>query len=170
MSGSSSASAATLHLLCGKIASGKSTLARALCAEPLSVRLSEDQLLARLYPGEIATLADFSRCSGRLREAIAPTVRDLLRAGVSVVLDFQANTVASRGWMRGLVEGTGARCLLHHLEADDALCKARLRARNAEGAHEYQVDEETFDLFTRYFAPPTEEEGFAVLVHEQKGV
>jgi predicted kinase len=162
-----SSSLPTLHLLCGKIASGKSTLAARLAAAPSSVRLSEDQLLARLYPGEIATLADYARCAARLREAMTPVVQDLLRAGVSVVLDFQANTPAVRRWMRGLVEGTGARCVLHHLEADDALCKARLRARNASGAHEYQVDEATFDLFTGYFVPPGAEEGFEVLVHEQ---
>jgi len=35
---------------------------------------------------------------------------------VSVVLDFQANTVESRTWMRDVLEGTAARCQLNLLE------------------------------------------------------
>ena len=153
---------ATLHMLCGKIASGKSTLAARLAAAPGAVLLSEDHLLARLYPGEILSLEDFVRCSGRLRAAIGPHVEALLRAGVSVVLDFQANTPASRAWMRGLFERAGAGHVLHWLDASDAACLARLRARNAAGAHDYQVSDEDFAVFTRHFVPPGADEGFEV--------
>ncbi|WP_374197288.1 AAA family ATPase, partial [Janthinobacterium sp. UMAB-60] len=48
----------TLHLVCGKIASGKSTLTTRLASAPQTVRISEDSLLAQLYPGQIASLAD----------------------------------------------------------------------------------------------------------------
>jgi hypothetical protein len=68
---------ATLHMLCGKIASGKSTLAKRLAQAPGTVLLSEDQLLSTLYPGEIKTLDDYARCAGRLREAIAPLIQEL---------------------------------------------------------------------------------------------
>lgn len=44
---------ATLHLLCGKIASGKSTLAAELSAAPGCVVISEDQWLAALYKDEM---------------------------------------------------------------------------------------------------------------------
>lgn len=161
----SAAERGTLHMLCGKIASGKSTLAARLAAEPRTMVLSEDHLLARLYPNEIATLEDFVRCSGRLREAIAPTICDLLRAGVSVVLDFQANTPASRAWMRQVFEAAGAPHRLHYLAASDEACKARLRARNQAGAHDYQVSDAEFDLFTSHFTPPAENEGFDVERH-----
>ena len=46
----------TLHLLCGKIASGKSTLAKTLATEHAAIVLSEDQWLASLYPAEIRAL------------------------------------------------------------------------------------------------------------------
>ena len=52
---------ATLHLLCGKIASGKSTLAARLGAEPGCIILSEDQWLAALYPDQLHSVADY-RC------------------------------------------------------------------------------------------------------------
>lgn len=48
---------ATLHLLCGKIASGKSTLASSLATDHAAILLSEDHWLATLYPGQIKTIA-----------------------------------------------------------------------------------------------------------------
>lgn len=158
-------SRATLHLLCGKIAAGKSTLTRRLAEAPGTVLLSEDHWLARLYPGEITTLADYVRCSGRLREAIGPHIEALLRAGMSVVLDFPANTLKSREWMRGLFVAAAADHRLHYLDVPDDVCKARLRERNASGRHEYQASDAEFDLFTSYFVPPTAAEGFNLVVH-----
>jgi len=155
-----------LHLTCGKIAAGKSTLAARLAEAPDAILISEDRLLARLYPGEIATLADYVRCAGRLREAIAPHIQALLRAGLSVVLDFQMNTLATRAWARSLFESAGAEHALHYLRMDDETCKARLRARNAAGTHQYTASDAEFELFTAYFVAPGDAEGFEIVVHE----
>jgi predicted kinase len=155
----------TLHLVCGKIAAGKSTLTARLGALPHTVLVSEDQWLARLYPGEQTTLADYVRNATRLRSAIGPHLVALLRIGVSVVLDFPANTIASRAWMRSLFEEAGVAHQLHYLDVDDALCKARLHRRNASGTHEFTVSDEQFDLFTSHFAAPTPDEGFNLILH-----
>ncbi|MDP9412656.1 MAG: ATP-binding protein [Pseudomonadota bacterium] len=152
-------------MLCGKIAAGKSTLAARLAEAESTVLLSEDHLLARLYPGEINTIDDYVRCATRLREAIGSHIVTLLRQGVSIVLDFQANTLAARGWMRGLFEQAGARHQLHYLRTSDKTCRMRLQARNAAGTHDYQVSEAEFDLFTRFFVVPGPEEGFHVIQH-----
>ncbi len=157
---------ATLHMLCGKIAAGKSTLAARLADAPRTVLISEDHLLTSLYPGEILTPDDFGRRERRLQRAIGPHIISLLEAGLSVVLDFQANTPAARAWMRSLFEAADAGHALHHLRASDEACLARLRARNAAGAHPCQVSDADFERFTRFFVPPAEEEGFNVVVHE----
>lgn len=156
---------ARLHLLCGKIGAGKSTFAAELARQPATVLISEDFWLSRLYPGEILTLEDQARCSARLCEAMGPHIAGLLRAGLSVVLDFHANTVKRRAWMRTIVEASGAAHTLHHLDVPDAECLARLHRRNAAGTHEYRVTDAEFELFTRYFVPPSAEEGFDVVVH-----
>ena len=158
-------SSTTLHLLCGKIAAGKSTLATELGGAPRTIVASEDHWLARLYPGEIASVADYARCAARLREAIGPHLVALLRAGISVVLDFPANTLVSRAWMRGLVDEAGVAHRLHFLDVADAICLARLRARNASGTHEYAASDAEFERFTSYFVAPTPEEGFDIIVH-----
>lgn len=156
---------ATLHMVCGKIASGKSTLSAQLAQAPDTVLISEDHLLSRLYPGEIRTLDDFARCHRRLREAVGPLVGDLLRSGLSVVLDFQANTPQSRAWMKRVFEAAGAQHQLHLLMVTDEICKARLRERNRRGSHDYQVSDADFDAVTAHFSAPAEEEGFMVVQH-----
>ncbi len=154
-----------LHMVCGKIGAGKSTLTRRLAAAPATVLISEDAWLDALYPGEIHELPEYVRCSGRLKQAMADHVVALLRAGVSVVLDFPANTVSSRRWMRSLFEAAGVAHTLHFLDVPDAVCKARLHARNASGAHPFETTEAEFELITAHFVAPSEAEGFDVVLY-----
>jgi predicted kinase len=155
----------TLHLLCGKIASGKSTLAKALSAEQSVILLSEDQWLSRLYPEQIRSVADYVRLARQLRNVAGPLVVDLLKAGVTVVLDFPANTPADRQWLRGLADDAQASHCLHFIDIDDDTCRARLHRRNERGEHDFAATDAEFDLITSYFQPPNEQEGLDVVVH-----
>jgi predicted kinase len=162
-----SGSKPTLYLLCGKIAAGKSSLANRLAARPATVLISEDHWNSSLFHEELKTIEDYSRYSTRLANAMGPHVVALLKAGMSVVLDFQANTLARRRWMRNLFEEAKAAHELHFLDITDATCQRRLKERNAAGEHPFQVSDSDYELFTRYFVPPTSEEGFNVVVHRE---
>jgi predicted kinase len=152
---------ATLHMLCGKIAAGKSTLSAKLAQAERTLVISEDRWIEQLYGPELKTLADyFERCE-RLRAALAPHVVGLLRADVSVVLDFHANTLRSRRWMRALFEEAGASHQLHFLDVADELCKARMHARKAAGGD--GVSDAEFDHVNSFFVPPEPGEEFNVI-------
>lgn len=153
----------TLHMLCGKIAAGKSTLARNLASQPKTALISEDEWLSRLYPGEIKTVGDYARCAARLRDAMGPHVEHLLRAGISVVLDFPANTPDTRSWQRKVFENARVPHSLHYLDVADEECKRRLRQRNEDGTHRYTTSEAEFDAITKYFVAPAKEEGFNIV-------
>ncbi|KNG93076.1 AAA family ATPase [Pseudaestuariivita atlantica] len=158
-----------LHMLCGKMASGKSTLAGELARAPNTVLISEDDWLGALYPDEIEIPRDYVRAAGRLQAAMGPHVERLLRAGMSVVLDFPANTRANRVWMRDVIEAAGVAHRLHYLHGPDDVLLQRLRARNASGAHPFAPTEEQFHLFARHFEPPSLDEGFSVVEHPITG-
>ena len=160
-----SRSLATLHLLCGKIGAGKSTLAAALAAGPATLLVGEDHWTSTLFPEELKTIDDYRRLSARLRAAMAPHIVAILRLGLSVVLDFPANTPTQRAWMRGLIDEAGVDHMLHYFDVPDAVCKARLRQRNEAGEHPFQVSDAEFEQFTRFFVPPRPEEGFNVVLH-----
>ena len=157
----------TLHLLCGKVAAGKSTLATKLAETDNTILIAEDEWLATLFAEELQQPKDFLRCSTKLRVAMAPHIVALLRAGTSVVLDFQANTVESRVWMRGLLDKTEADHQLHVLAPPDDVCLARLRQRNASGAHPFTVSDEQFRQISAYFQPPKPDEGFHLVHHDK---
>jgi len=155
-----------LHMVCGKIASGKSTLANWLASENDTVIFSEDDWMTHLYPNEICSLADYVRCSGRVKHALSGHVQTLLAMGISVVLDFPFNTIKNREWGRTLFSSANAQHQLHYLDVSDEACKARLNARNASGEHPFQTTESQFDEITHFFVPPTQSEAFNVVVHK----
>ena len=155
---------ATLHFICGKAASGKTTLARKLAAQHSAALFIEDEWLT-LLEAEIAGLADFGHHARRLRAALAPHAIQLLKVGTSVVLDFAGNTPKDRAWVRSIFENAGAEHRLHVIVASDELCKIRLRLRNGTkpaGLYYGNVTEALFDEVTRYFVAPADQEGFEI--------
>ena len=155
----------TLQIVCGKIASGKSTLSSQLAAEQGTVLVAEDDWLNVLFADELHSLEDFVRCSGKLRDIMGTHVGALLESGISVVLDFAANTRGQRRWFMGIVEATGVPHKVHFLDVSDDVCLARLRARNAFGDHPFEVTDDHFWEFTRHFTAPSEDEGFTIVRH-----
>jgi len=160
--------AAKLMFLCGKMAAGKSTLAREVAHRENAVLLVQDDLLDHLFPAEITDIPGFVKYSSRLRNALGPHVCALLSKGISVVLDFPGNTRAQRAWFRELFERAGAEHELHFVDASDALCKSQLKQRSKDvPAGTPWTTAAEFEAVTAYFQPPSEDEGFNVVRHER---
>ena len=157
-----------LIFFCGKMAAGKSTLARELAARENAVLLVEDEFLARLFPSEIVDLGAYVTYSSRVRDALGPHICALLARGVSVVLDFPANTRRQRAWFRRLIDDSGAEHELHYIDASDALCIQQLKDRSKDlPADTRWTSEAEFATVTAYFEPPADDEGFNVIRHER---
>jgi predicted kinase len=160
---------AILHFVSGKAGSGKTTLARQIAQTERAVLICEDEWMSRLA-GPIENLPQYLAAAARLRRVIAPLTVDLLRLGTSVVFDFAGNTVRDREWVRSLFQSAKAEHRLHYMRTDDATCKARVRQRNEskpEGVFFGVVTEAQVDEVNRFFAPPSGEEGFTVVVHDE---
>ncbi|MCK0120006.1 ATP-binding protein [Loktanella sp. F6476L] len=155
----------TLHLVCGKIAAGKSTLTAALADTDQTVLMSEDVWLKTLFADEMNTLKDYVRFSARLRQVLQDHVINILNAGPSVVLDFPANTVETRVWMKEIARNADADHVLHWLDVPDAICIARMHTRNARGNHPFSVTEAQFAQVSAHFEAPRQDEGFNVQIH-----
>ncbi len=159
---------AKLIFFCGKMASGKTTLAKELATRERAVVLNQDQLLERLFPGEIVDVPSYLKHSSRLNSAIGPHVCTLLAMGTSVVLDFPGNTKSQRAWFRTLFEQAGVAHELHFIDASNALCKRQLRERSKDlPPGTPWTSEVEFDLIMAHFLPPSEDEGFNVIRHNR---
>ncbi len=68
--------------------------------------------------------------------------------------------------MRTLFEAADAAHVLHHLDTDDARCRAQLAKRNRELPEgSVLLSEADFDYVNGLFQPPTAAEGLTLLRH-----
>jgi predicted kinase len=157
---------AKLILFCGKMAAGKSTLAKQLAEREDAVLLVQDELLDILFPGLIVNVASYLEYAGRINRMVAPHVAAILLKGVNVALDFPANTRSQRAWCRRILDESGAEHELHFVNTSDAVCKAQLKARSAHLPPGTKwTTEADFELISSHFVAPALDEGFNVIVH-----
>lgn len=156
-----------LHFISGRLAAGKTTLARRLAAEHHAVFLCEDVWLSELSDG-ITSFEDYLKWSRRCRSVMGPLIVDILKTGTSVVLDFAGNRVTERAWVRGLSEEAGTPHVLHFLDIDEDECLRRLQMRNElkpEGLYFANTSETAFRAICKFFQTPEPEECLTVVTY-----
>lgn len=153
----------TLILLCGKMSSGKSTKAVELRDKMGAILISEDDWLSKLYAEEITSFQDYINYSSRLKPIIKEHVQSILENGVSVVMDFPANTKNQRKWLKEIFYEKSYPHKLIYLEADDEICLNRLKYRRESQPERANFDTpEVFKQVTAYFEEPSLIEGFVI--------
>ncbi len=120
-------SEARLILTCGLPGAGKTTLARQLAADRNAVRLTKDDWLWALGPTPWATTTQ-----AKVNCELWQLAQEILRLGLSVVLDFGLSTRIERDQMRSVARGLGVGVELHFLDAPVDELWRRIEARNLE--------------------------------------
>jgi len=166
-----------IHLVCGPIGAGKTTVAHDLAEQHGAIRFSEDEWLSKLFipdappdlihaPVEqIATWASekYLRC----REQIWLLCEQLLSQGIPVVLDGGASTKVQREALQEKARQQDYQCQLYYVVADSEIRKSRVFDRNIAQGKTYSINvtPALFDLMETFFEPLTDEElGSAKLV------
>jgi predicted kinase len=156
----------TLFFLCGKMAAGKSTLARQLAARENAMLFEQDHWVETLFPNMIVNVATYIEYSGRINRIVAPIVVDVLTRGISVVMDFPGNTRNQRAWFRSIIDQAGVEHQLHFVDTPDDICKAQLKARSAHLPPGTKwTTEEDFELISSHFRAPEHDEAFTIVRH-----
>lgn len=155
-----------LFFFCGKMAAGKSTLAKALAARENAMLFEQDHWVDTLFPNMVVNVATYIEYSGRINRLVAPIVVDVLKRGVPVVMDFPGNTFNQRAWFRSIIDRAGADHELHFVDTPDEISKAQLQARSAHlpPGTKWTTDED-FDLIASHFRAPSPEERFTIIRH-----
>jgi adenylate kinase family enzyme len=153
-----------LFILCGKMGAGKSTKANEIANYRNAVLISEDEWLASLYPNQIQNIEDYIDYSNRLKPLVKALVQDMLQAGMTVVMDFPANTIKQREWFKSIFSEIDADHQLIYLDIPNEVCLTQIAKRRTEQPHRAATDtEEMFVQVTKYFVEPTSNEGFNII-------
>ena len=149
---------AEVLLICGKICSGKSYLARQLAAEKNAVILSVDEITRSLFPEGLGDRHDV--LAARVRAYLLKKAGEIAACGTDVILDWGFWTRSMRQEARdGLA---GARCVWYCLDIPDDRWEENIRRRNeqanAPGSLDYYVDEGLREKCLALFETPNEEE------------
>ena len=144
---------------------GKTTKSREIALAKNAVLLSEDEWLESVYPQKIDSLDSYMKYSALLKPQMKKLVQSILNTGTDVVMDFPANTIKQREWFREIFTEIQARHSLIYLDIPNEVCKEQIEKRRAEQPERNGTDTaEMFEMVTKYFMPPTAEEGFNVTI------
>ena len=139
-----------LLLTCGLPGAGKTTIARQLAAERGALRLTQDEWLIALgsTPWDATT-------RGRVDEQLWRLAQEVLRLGLSVVVDFGLWARVERDEMRSAARDLGVGVELHYLDVPSDELWRRIEARNAEPPwRSYPIDREHFEEWLSVFQAP----------------
>ena len=116
-----------LILTCGLPGAGKTTLARQLATDRRAVRLTKDEWLWALGPTPWATTTQ-----ERVNHELWQLAQQILRLGLSVVVDFGVSLRIERDQMRSVAHALGVGVELHYLDVPVDELWRRIEARNSE--------------------------------------
>ena len=149
---------AEVLLICGKICSGKSYLARQLMADKPAVLLSVDEITRSLFPEGLGDKHD--AFSALVRAYLLKKAGEIVRAGSNVIIDWGFWTRAMRREAREAL--VGVPCRWYYLDVPDDRWEENIRRRNAHandpGSLDYYVDEGLKEKCLALFETPNEEE------------
>jgi aminoglycoside phosphotransferase family enzyme/predicted kinase len=152
-----------LYVTFGLIASGKSTLARLLCAQEGLSLLSADEVRKQLL-GVAPTAARAEKpfvgaygeqMTDRVYDEMFARASHVLASGRGVVLDASFRTQTHRARARALAKKHGVDVLFLECHVDRSSALARL-AERARGPHVSDGRAEIYDAFAEHFESPDE--------------
>ncbi len=154
------ASGNKIVVVCGKICSGKTTYAKRFCHENRAILLSVDEIMLTLFGGDAGDMHDYY--AGRTQCYLFDKSCELVRAGVTVVLDWGFWTRKKRNEARQFYISRGIPCEFHYLCIDNEKWKMRIQHRNdgvLNGKNDaYYIDEGLIRKFDQIFEYPEREE------------
>ncbi len=151
---------ATVHLLCGRPGSGKTTFARELEKTHRAVRYTYDEWMIQLYgrsPEQFETL--FNRVS----KLIWRIATRNLALGTDVILDKGFWYKKDRENTRQAAAAIGAETKLYFLDAPIDVLRKRILTRSKGDQNYLWINDQAFTEFINRFEPPSDDEDFVLI-------
>ncbi len=151
---------ATLHLVFGPCAAGKTTYAHALAGREAAVPFVLDHWAAQLFGPDVQGPLDFGWMIERMRRCeplIWSTATAALAAGAPVVLDLGLMRRQDRERLGGMARAAGLTTQWHFVDAPQDVRRARVAQRNETKGQTFvaETTPEMFALLEAIYEAPT---------------
>lgn len=150
---------AKVYLICGKICSGKTTLAKKLAESRNGVILSCDEVTWTLFDNDLGEEHD--EMTSRIRRYLLHKAAEIVRTGTNVILDWGFWSAAYRTEVGEYFSAEKIKTQWTYLSVPPGEWKRRIEKRNAAvlagESHDYFVDEGLLAKLERLFEEPGEE-------------
>ena len=148
---------AAVFLICGKICSGKSTLAQKLAKESSAVILSCDEIMT-LFPQPEGDEA-YAAVSEKVKACLLNKAAQIASCGANVILDWGFWRRKERAEISAFFAENQIPFTWYYLDIPDSAWRENIARRNARpGPSDYFVDEGLLQKCIRRFETPGEEE------------
>lgn len=151
---------ATVHLLCGRPGSGKTTFARELEETHRAIRYTYDEWMVQLYgrsPDQFETL--FNRVSNLIWRIATRN----LALGTDIILDKGFWYKRDRENVRQAAAAIGANSKLYFLDAPIDVLRNRVLTRSKSDQNSLWINNWAFTEFINRFEPPGDDEDFILI-------
>lgn len=156
-----------VYILCGMIASGKTTYAKSICEEEHAVLLSVDEVMLQLYDGCLGP-SKHKEVMEQITTYFLNLSKQLLKQDCSIVLDYGYWTKAERNWIKAACKKANLPLELHYITCEDSIRLQRLALRNTENkkkqGREYIIEDDLQKNLDARFELPTPEE-YDAMIH-----
>jgi len=149
----------TAYVICGFIGAGKTTFARKLEKETKAIRITKDEWIVRIFGNKITSDKNFDRYDKNVTELTKDIAFKILRSGGDVIIDEGFWAKSQRDDIKKKILDIGAKPILYYVECPVEKMRERVVNRSkAPPLDSFEIDEEMFDNYLKYWEPPTVEE------------
>ena len=154
----------SIHLMCGFIGFGKTTIAKRLEKELPAVRFTHDEIMLERYG---RNPEDFQVKYKLVDEDIRKRAEQAILHGQNVIMDYGFWNRETRKeyweWAKTLTEDV----FFEAVECDVELAKKRALKRSFENSQELFIDDNCFDVLLKKYEPISDDE--KIIVNRHKG-
>lgn len=151
------------HIICGFIGAGKTTFARKLEKETGAIRITKDEWMIKVFGNKIASHANFAEYDKNVTQLATDIAFKILKGGKDVILDEGFWVKSQRDEIKKKILDLGAKPILYYVECPVEKMRERVvnRSKNPP-IDSFEINEEMFDKYLKYWEPPTKEEGVSL--------
>lgn len=158
---------ATIHIIHGYIAFGKTTLAKKLAQELPAVHLDADDVMRQLY-GKDLPESEFAAKVPLVTNFMWDMARKIINAGADVIMDIGPWSRQMRQDALNIAQQITPNVIFHTIILDTKIARERLIKRNQENQILDVTTTEFFDKYLSLYEPISDDEGLIVKRYYQE--